>query len=263
MKLAISNIAWKAERDEEIYSFLAEQGIQGLEIAPTRIFPEVPYERLTEAAAFVRRIKEEYRLEIPSMQSIWFGRSENLFAGKEERESLLSYTKKAIDFAEVIGCRNLVFGCPRNRSFEGNYPGTIALEFFKELGDYAHSKGTVIAMEANPVIYNTNYINETEQAFALVKQVNSQGFFVNVDLGTIIYNEETLDVLKDNMNYVNHIHISEPGLALIEKRSLHRKLAEILRKNHYQKFVSIEMKTQDDCEKVKDVILYVKGIFGC
>ena len=43
MKLAISNIAWSKEYDEEMYEFLSKNGIEGLEIAPTRIFEKNPY----------------------------------------------------------------------------------------------------------------------------------------------------------------------------------------------------------------------------
>ena len=261
MKLAISNIAWKAEQDSEMYAFLQEQGIKGLEIAPTRIFTENPYEQNTEAEKWAANLKDSYDLVIPSMQSIWFGKNEKIFGEQSERDVLIDYTKKAIDFAAVIGCKNLVFGCPRNRSFEGEYPEEIAVAFFKELGDYAYSKGTVLAMEANPTIYNTNFVNETKQAFELVKKVNSPGFLVNVDLGTIIYNSESLKDLEENIQLINHIHISEPGLALIEKRQLHNELAEILSQSHYDKFISIEMKTQDDLQSVKDTVLYVKEVF--
>ena len=42
MNLSISNIAWKAEYDSEMYKYLETTGFNGLEIAPTRIFPENP-----------------------------------------------------------------------------------------------------------------------------------------------------------------------------------------------------------------------------
>ena len=88
MKLAVSNIAWTKENDEEMYAFLSSEKIDGLEIAPTRIFPETPYEKLEEASLFAAEIKRDYGLVIPSMQSIWFGRSENIFSSQEERNVL-------------------------------------------------------------------------------------------------------------------------------------------------------------------------------
>ena len=65
-------------------------------------------------------------------------------------------------------------------------------------------------MEANPPIYNTNYINTTTEALALVKKIGSKGFLVNLDLGTMIENKEALNVIAEDINLINHVHISRP-----------------------------------------------------
>ena len=253
MKLSISNIAWIAEHDAEMYSFLQEIGFQGLEIAPTRIYPEAPYDKLSEAKEWAHEIKSKYGLEIPSMQSIWYGHQEKIFGSAEERKLLVDYTKKAIDFAEAIECKNLVFGNPKNRDTEdvlGNYP--IAIDFFREIGDYALEHNTIIAIEPNPTIYNTRFLNYTEQAVELAYKCGSEGVKVNVDLGTIIYNEENINYLKQIPEYINHVHVSEPGLAMIERRDLHKQLFAILREMGYERYVSIEMgrKNLDECQKI-------------
>ena len=110
MKLSISNLAWEKEQDVLFYDQMKKLGYTGLEIAPTRVFPENPYERNEEAARWSESLFKEYGITISSMQSIWYGRLERLFGTKEERGSLLSYTKKAIDFASCVGCHNLVVG---------------------------------------------------------------------------------------------------------------------------------------------------------
>ena len=79
MKLSISNIAWLTEDDEQIYAFLKEQGFIGIEIAPTRIFPQDPYDNLEKAQDFAINLKQNYNLNISSMQSIWYGRTEKIF----------------------------------------------------------------------------------------------------------------------------------------------------------------------------------------
>ena len=176
MKLSISNIAWKAEDDFKVYELMEKYGYKGLEIAPTRIFPEKPYEKLTEAKIWSNELNKKYGFIISSMQSIWFGRQENIFKTHDEREILKDYTKQAINFAVMIGCKNLVFGCPKNRNLAEGADEEVAIEFFKSLGDYAYNLGTVIGMEANPPIYNTNYINNTKSALNLIQKVNSKGF---------------------------------------------------------------------------------------
>ena len=68
MKLSISNIAWSKERDETIYSLMKQNGFTGLEIAPTRWFPDKPYERMEDARELLYQLKKEYSFQISSMQ---------------------------------------------------------------------------------------------------------------------------------------------------------------------------------------------------
>lgn len=261
MNLAISNIAWEEHQDESVYHIMKKYGFSGLEIAPTRIFPEAPYAKLDEAAEWSQKLKEEYNFVVPSMQSIWFGRQENLFDSEEERRTLMEYTRKAIDFAAAIGCKNLVFGCPRNRNCpEGAEPDT-AIPFFKELGDYAVSRGTVIGMEANPPIYNTNYINDTISALELIRQVASEGFMLNLDVGTMIQNQEKISELAGQVRYISHVHISEPGLKIIEKRNIHRELKELLMAEHYAGYISVEMGKTVTLSELSEILQYIREVF--
>ena len=261
MKLSISNIGWSAEQDSQIYELMKQYGYTGLEIAPTRIFPEAPYDKLEEAEEWARRMDDEYGFTIASMQSIWFGRQEKLFGTEEERRILMKYTKKAIDFAAVIKSGNLVFGCPRNRVKPEGADEQVAIAFFKELGDYAADMGTTIGMEANPQIYNTNYINDTNSALELIKKVDSKGFRLNLDLGTVIQNDEQIDELIGRVHLINNVHISEPGLKPIQERKLHRELMQLLYEEKYQGFISIEMGKQDDTASVENALKYVRDIF--
>lgn len=241
MKLSISNIAWEAEEDERVYRHLLKRGFQGLEIAPTRWFAQEPYRHGAEARARARALKETWGLAISSMQSIWYGRTERLFSTDEERNVLLDYTERAMDFAAGLGCGNLVFGCPRNRVRPENAPQEPVEDFFRTCGVYALSVGTCLALEANPPIYNTNYINTTAQAVACVQSVDCPGFRVNVDVGTMLYNGEPISLLEENLPLVNHIHISEPGLATPDHEPFWRTLFAALQHRSFDGYVSIEM----------------------
>lgn len=135
MNLSISNIGWMEDQDNLIYKMMNQYGFSGLEIAPTRIFPEAPYDKLEEARNWADKLKKLYGFSVPSMQSIWYGRREGIFGTEEEFQTLIAYTKKAVDFAMAIGCGNLVFGCPKNRNIpEGqirrrgsNFSGKLAI----------------------------------------------------------------------------------------------------------------------------------------
>lgn len=262
LKLAISNIGWHEKQDAAVYKIMQQYGFTGLEIAPTRILPEKAYDKLEEIGAWAEGVKKDWGYDIISMQSIWFGRQERLFGAAKERMFLIDYTKKAIDFAVAIGCKNLVFGCPGNRMIpQGADPGS-AVAFFQELGGYAAEKGTAIGIEANPPIYKTNYINDTAAALELIKRVNSDGFRLNLDIGTMIENDESVDELRGSVALINHVHVSEPGLKPIVKRKLHEQLRNLLFEEKYQGFISIEMGRTDDLQVIEDALSYVKEIFG-
>lgn len=260
MKVSISNIAWDKSKDEVMYDYLVHNSIDGLEIAPTRFIENNPYDNIEIAIQITESLKNKYNLSISSMQSIWFGRNENIFRDPNEFKELLNYTKKAVNFAAAINCPNLVFGCPKNRYLDDVSKYDIAIDFFREIGEYAYERNTTIALEPNPIIYNTNFINTTNEAFDFIKKVQSKGLLVNLDLGTIIWNNENLLEIFNNICYVNHIHISEPNLLKIEKRDLHNTIRKLLIDKKYDKYISIEMKNYDDIKVIEETIQYINEV---
>ena len=153
-----------------------------------------------------------------------------------------------------------MFGCPRNRNVpEGHRPEEAEL-FFAKLAMQAERCGTHLALEANPPIYNTNYLNTTREALDLAKHINLPGLTVNLDLGTMIQNGERLRDFAQDLKYVSHIHVSEPGLAPPQERPMHRELAMMLNAVGYQGFVSLEMKCSD-YDTVRRSLVYLAEVF--
>lgn len=260
MPLSISNIAWEKEEDELVYSVMQKIGYKTIEIAPSRIFETAPYSRLDDAKNWARMLLEQYGLTVSSMQSIWYGRQERLFGTKEERAILIDYTKRAIDFAHAIGCKNLVFGCPKNRK-RGGEEIQYAIDFFHTVAEYATGEEAVIALEANPAVYGTDFINTTEEAISLVKEIGQKGLAVNLDIGAMLSNKEGISVIEGNTALISHVHISEEGLFPIQKREVHSEIAHLLYKEGYSKAVSIEMKKGCSIDTIKEIMEYVKVIF--
>jgi sugar phosphate isomerase/epimerase len=254
--IAASNIAWRAPEDREMYAFLAAAGCTGLEIAPTRLFPEAPYEQLAGAREFSKRLHEDFGLAVCSLQSIWYGVTDRIFDGEAARERLLAYTAKAMAFSAACGCPNLVFGSPKNRSLpEGQTLPPEGFRFFSELGRLAAEQGCVLALEANPEIYGTNFINTTEQAFAFVRELASPGWKVNLDIGTVIYEcgaegqrapeparlAQILALIRENADRIGHVHLSEPRLVPVQKRDLSLQILSARATSGYRGCLSVEM----------------------
>lgn len=261
MKTSFSNIAWNFNDNDEVCEILKKYNFSAIEIAPTIITSDPFTKNALDIQTFSNSIFTKYNLAISSMQSIWYKRTENIFNPKDA-PVLIGYAKKIIDLASEINCQNIVFGCPKNRNMLSTNTPEEVIPFFKTIGDYASSKGTCIALEANPTIYGTNFINTTKEAFLFAKEVNSEGFKVNIDLGTIIYNNESLKPLSEYPELINHVHISEPNLVPIKKHSIHQELYTLLKTIGYQKFISVEMKNPEKIDIIETTAEYISKTFN-
>ena len=274
MKLAISNIAWLKNEDEQVYKLMKQYGFKGLEIAPTRIW-ENPFKEISENIINFKNEISNQGFYIIGMQALLYGHPElKIFGSIEARNKTLEYLKKCMLLASKLKTDfpvNLVFGSPRNRMM-GNLPKKvamrIAIDFFSELGEYALQNDTIFCIEANPIEYNTDFINTTEEALFLVKNVNKKGFMLHIDTGTIfINNENFIEIIEKSIDYIAHFHVSEPYLNLLSNENIknHRIMADLLKKLRYDKWISIEMKSnlkKSNIDAVSYVLNYVTQIYG-
>lgn len=245
LKLAASNIGWAADDDDYIFSRMAKLNFAGIEIAPTRIYDYDPYSHAEDFGQWAQRIQREYGLCVCSMQSIWRGQQENLF-DRAGAEVLLGKTKAACDFAQAGDVHNLVFGCPSNRNIPEGKEAADAKSFLNACGKLAAAANTIFALEPNPPIYNTNFLNTTDEAVSLLESMDEkQGLGLNLDIGSMIYNGENMVSVERALPYINHVHISEPGLLPPEHRAIHRELRTLLENYGYDGYVSLEMKCAD------------------
>ena len=162
----------------------------------------------------------------------------------------------------AIGCRNLVFGCPKNRTVENVGDEEMVKRFLDDAASLANTSGVTLALEANPPIYNTNFVNRTEQAIQIIRELQNPGLMLNLDFGTIAENKEEIHLLENNIDLISHIHISEPYLKPIQRRKEHLVLKDMLLRNGYQHYVSLEMENPANVNLLKQSLEYVKGVFS-
>lgn len=268
MRLAISNLAW-SDNDKLYYEKMRQCGFLELEVAPTKIISDSPYEHLDKARDYASFLYQEYGISCCSIQSIWYKKTQSIF-DKKDASFLKDYSKKACDFALALGAKNLVFGCPKNRNMQDISQASfdIAKEFFFAIAEYARKCNLCFGLEANPKVFGTNFINTTAQALAFIKEVNNTGLKLNLDMGTVLENGEDLAILKDNVDFISHVHISEnkglecKALGMIQKHNEHSILAKILQEASYKGAVSIEMLNIDNVQKIQESMDYIKGVFA-
>ena len=183
MKLAISNIAWQQHDDAEILSGLRDRGVRGIEIAPTKIWPEWQGANSEQAALYRRQLLDE-GFEVPAMQAILFGRPELQVFDSSSHAAFVDHIKLVADLAAALGVKVLVFGAPKNRvrgQLSTHDAMTRAADFFRDVAEVCHSRECCIGLEHNPVEYGCDFVTNVADAKELVSRVDHPGFQLHLD----------------------------------------------------------------------------------
>jgi D-psicose/D-tagatose/L-ribulose 3-epimerase len=247
MKLCISNIAWDADEDAAIAELLRQFGVQGVEIAPTKIWPN-PAGVAGEAVAEYRAFWETRGMPIAALQALLFGHPElTIFRDQATRDQTIDYLGEIAVLGGALGAGVLVFGSPKNRAIGSSAADEvrrIGVDFFRKAGEAACRAGVRIAIEPNPPEYGCDYVRTVEEAVDLVRRVDHPGFGLHMDASAMILNGEDFEsAIEGAAGLMAHFHISDPHLAVLGAHpEEHRRIAAALRRTGWTGWVSIEMR---------------------
>lgn len=246
MRLAISNIAWDVAEDNAVVALLQRAGVDAIDIAPGKYFPEPA----AATDADIARVSEWWRsrgIELTGMQALLFGtQGLNVFGTPESREALLGHLAAVCRIGAGLGAPRLVFGSPRNRDRGDLDDATVARmagDFFGRLGDLAGAWGVVVCLEPNPPCYGANFMTTSAETARVVEAVAHPAIRMQLDTGALALNGERPDeVLGYAGDLIGHVHASEPGLVpLGEGGADHVAAAAALRQRLPGQIVTIEM----------------------
>lgn len=270
MKMAASNIAWAKEHDAEVAAMLRELGFEGVEVAPTAVWPQ-PLQASDDDIRRYRATWEERGLRIVAMQALLFGRADlTIFGDAAKRRETFDYLAGMIRLGGKLGAGALVFGSPKNRLVGSLSPaqvGDIALPFFHGLGQVAAEHGTTLCIEPNPTVYGCDWVTTSLAGRELVGQVNSPGFCLHLDAGGMTLSQEPVDAtLEETMKTARHFHISEAQLAPIGSGTVaHEPFAQALARVKYAHWLSVEMRTPTGPEplrQLRDALVFARRAYG-
>jgi sugar phosphate isomerase/epimerase len=250
MKIAVSNIAWPTDLEDTVAMRLAQEGVRGIEIAPTKVWP-VPSEVADVAIDAYRRFWESLGISIVAAQALLFGKPElALFTDAYTRGQTLAYLEGIIRLCGRLGARAMVFGSPKNRRIGSQDPAAAwqqAIDFFGRLGEIAVSEGTAIVIEANPAEYGSDFITRATEALELVRAVQHPGFRLHLDTACMaMAGDDPEAIIRKAAGVLAHFHASEPNLAPVGQGPVdHTRFAAQLAAAHYEGWVSIEMRQID------------------
>jgi sugar phosphate isomerase/epimerase len=216
MRLAISNIAWERVDDQPMADLLIRQGIDAIDIAPGKYFPE-PASATKEDIGEVKKWWSGRGIEITGMQALLFGTTGlNVFGTVEAQAALLKHLDGVCRIGGYLGATRIVFGSPKNRDRSGLDDAQtmdIATAFFRKLAESASRHGVMICLEPNPPRYGANFMCNSDETAAVVNAVGHAAIRMQLDTGALTINGESPGtVLKAHSTLIGHIHASEPDL---------------------------------------------------
>jgi D-psicose/D-tagatose/L-ribulose 3-epimerase len=246
MRLAISNIAWDVTEDEAIAKLLHRFGIDAIDVAPGKYFPQ-PAEATDVEIASVRDWWASRGIDITGMQALLFGTTGlNVFGPATTQDAMLRHLDAVCRIGGGLGARRIVFGSPKNRDRNGlsdQAAMDIAALFFRRLGDSAASHGVIVCLEPNPPCYGGNFMTTATETASVVAHVGHPAIRMQLDTGALTINGEDADaVLQACASLIGHVHASEPDLLpLGDGGTDHGKMFAALARHLPHHVVSIEM----------------------
>ena len=246
MKLAVSNIAWDPAEFEEHVGLLGELGCDGVELAPSCLWPE-PAEATRQERTQIKALIQRAGLEVTGLHSLLYTRPDlQCFKDRQTLRETVAYLKAMAELCADLGGRVLVFGSPRNRIRHGRDLEECmawAVEGFAEVAHTAARCGVTFCIE--PLAPSeTEFIQSSREGMALVERVGRPHFGLHLDAKALVgAGEDVEGVFRAYGRRLQHFHVGDPGLAPPGSTGMdHIPIGSALRRSGYEGYVSIEMR---------------------
>jgi len=269
VRLSVSNIGWgSAPDDPAVLELLRDRGVEGIDVAPTRLWPGWEGASLASAEAWRAKL-EDAGFVVPAAQSLLYQRPElTLFGDEAGRRALVEHIVWVASLLEALGGVSLVFGSPKLRDPGGMDPAAAfarARETFREIGDRVAELGTCLCIEPNPPVYGCTFVNTSAEGRALVEAVDSPGFGLHLDAsGCRLAGEDPAQAVRDSVGWIQHMHASEPQLGSFEAPVVdHAGVGAALAEVGYDRWLSIEMRPHEPAlERLAEAVDHVTRAYG-
>jgi sugar phosphate isomerase/epimerase len=234
MNLALSNLAWDFKDNDIILNKLKEKNILQIEGVLSKIddWDNLNEDKIIE----FKKTLNKFGIKVKTIQSIFYNVKCN---GIGDTDAIINHIKKLIIYCELLNVDIMVFGSPNLRV--GDIDEAVINSF--QLIDELLSKTNIeISIEPNSKIYGGNYFYSLNEIVNFINTNNFKRIKTMVDTHNLVLegycpSEEFIKY----KSYINHIHISEPGLKPISDIETHLKFYNTIKNNHYKNTITYEV----------------------
>jgi D-psicose/D-tagatose/L-ribulose 3-epimerase len=251
VKLAVSNLAWNTDDEPSVLDLLARHAVDGIEVAPTKWWPNWVGAG-AEAAADERARLASRGFVAPAVQAVLFERPElQVFGSREVQDATIAHLARVAELAAGLGSNGMVFGSPKNRArgtIEHSEAMAIAEDFFRRVGDVCQPWNVGCYIEPNPAVYQCDFLTHWQEVREIVRRVSHPHVGIHLDTACIVLaGDDPAEAIKACAGDIRHFHVSEPQLAGFSDSGLdHPAFGAALADSGYEGWISIEMRASTD-----------------
>ncbi len=168
------------------------------------------------------------------------------------KAAISAYLKEAINRAERLGCRKIVFGSSHSRNMPKDFSDrqlaySQISEFLAETAEVLDHKNMELVIEPCP-IHENNIITTIPEAYFVMNMVNKPNVKIMADLYSMQFAHERLGVLEAHSDVIDHIHLSSPvrGIPCPWDRYDYSLIINSIKNMKYDKTLTIEAFHYDD-----------------
>lgn len=130
-----------------------------------------------------------------------------------DQEKIDRYLAEALDRAEQLGAKTIVFGSAKAKNVPEGFPRDKAwkqlVDLLRDMDEAVRPRGITIAIE--PLNrQESNIINTVKEGLELAGEVNRKNIGVLVDYYHLVVEEESSDILLRAAGHLQHVHFARP-----------------------------------------------------
>lgn len=270
MKFAICNEIFQGWKIEDVFSYAAKLGYQGVEIAPFTLADSVTDISASER----RRIREaaaREHLEIAGIHWVLV-KPEGLYMNHPDqaiRQRTAAYFRDLVDFCADLGGRVMVVGSPKQRNILPGIDPEQAYEWaaasFREAVKQAEQRSVTVCFEPLAPA-ETNFVNTAAEAIHFTRRVPSPNFRIILDTKAMCSETKSIpEIIHESWPHFAHFHANDknlkgPGFGEVDFKPIAASLKEV----GYKGYVSVEVfKFDEGAEIIATRSLeYLLSVFG-
>ncbi len=235
---------WEIPRS---FQFISKIGYDGVEIAPFTIaksLKDISSKRRKE----IRDLAEGYGLEVVGLHWL-LAQTSGLHINHPEkrvRQRTMEYLIELINFCGDIGGSIMVIGSPKQRNLLPNLSNDDAWGFAKEVfqGVLPQAEKREVTLCLEPLSRDeTDFINTSEEALRIVKELSSPNFGLILDVKAMSREKIPIPrIIEGSQGFLRHFHANDanrrgPGFGSTDFHPI----IGALQKIGYEGYISVEV----------------------